>query len=86
MAASIDVRVTPRASRDAILGWREGVLRVSVRAVPEKGRANEATEAVVAEALGIAAGRVQVVRGHTVRRKVLEIEGLALEEVRRLLG
>jgi uncharacterized protein len=86
MAARIDVRVTPRGPRDAIVGWREGALRVSVRAVPEQGRANDAVEAVVAEALGIAAGRVRVVQGRTSRRKVLEIEGLELEEVRRRLG
>jgi uncharacterized protein YggU (UPF0235/DUF167 family) len=77
--------VTPRASNDEIVGWSEQGLRVRVHAAPERGRANEAVEALLAEALGISPKAVVVVVGHTSSRKVVEIDGLDGGEVRRRL-
>jgi uncharacterized protein (TIGR00251 family) len=42
------LRVQPRASGDAILGWQDDVLRVRVTAPPVEGRANTAVAARVA--------------------------------------
>ncbi|MCH7835349.1 MAG: DUF167 domain-containing protein [Chloroflexi bacterium] len=39
--ARLKLHVTQRAREDRIIGWREGSLRLKVRARPEKGRANE---------------------------------------------
>lgn len=82
----IKVKVIPRASKNEIVGWSESVLRVRVRATPEKGRANEAVESLLAEKLGLPLKSVCVVTGHTSSRKILEITGLDLEEVQRKLG
>jgi len=72
-------RVTPRSARDGIDGLADSAegqaLKVRVRAVAEDGRANRAVEAVVAEWLGIAKGRVSVVMGGKFRIKTLEICG-----------
>jgi hypothetical protein len=59
---------------------------VRVTAPAERGRANAAVEAVVAEALGVAAAHVRVVAGRTSPRKVLEIDGLSEAEVHRRLA
>ena len=72
----ITVKVVPRASRDAVLGWQEGLLRVAVTAAPERGRANQALEALLADVLGVPRRAVRVVAGHTSSRKLLEIDGL----------
>jgi uncharacterized protein YggU (UPF0235/DUF167 family) len=66
----------PRAARDEIIEWRAGRLRVRVTAAPERGRANEAVEALLAEALDIPRRRVHVVSGHTAPAKLVEIEGI----------
>ena len=74
--ARISVRLQPRASKAAIVGFREdGVLLVRVPEPPLDGRANRALCRLVAERLGIAPSKVTVMRGHTGRDKVLEIEG-----------
>jgi uncharacterized protein (TIGR00251 family) len=80
------VRVRPRASRDRIEGWVEGVLQVRLGAPPVEGAANQALVRLVADGLGVAKGRVKVSLGDRSRSKVLEVEGLTLEEVKKRLS
>ena len=86
LEARIRVRVTPRAARDQIAGWRGGVLRLRVTAPPVEGRANEAVERLVAQALGLPRGAVRIVGGLQSRDKTVAIDGLADEDVRSRLG
>ena len=79
--ARIAVKVVPRAARDEIVEWRDGRLRVRVTAAPERGRANAALEALLAEALAIPRRRVRVVSGHTAPQKLVEIEGIDGKEL-----
>ena len=80
----IEVRLTPRASRDEVVGMRDGVLRVRVTAPPVDGKANEALRRLIAKRLGLAKGRVTIERGERGRLKLLRIEGTDAEAVRRL--
>jgi uncharacterized protein (TIGR00251 family) len=82
----IAVRVQPRARKDEIAGERQGALVVRVTAPPVEGRANDAVRRLIAKRLGIAAGRVSVVRGATGRDKLVEIEGMEADAVRRALS
>ncbi|MXZ62702.1 MAG: DUF167 domain-containing protein [Chloroflexi bacterium] len=84
--ARITVQVTPRASHEEILGFEEDALRVRVTAPPARDRANRALERLLARRLDLRPSAVQVVSGQTVRRKVVEIEGLEEAEVRSRLG
>lgn len=80
------MKVVARSSRDGVAGWLGDTLKVRVRAVAERGRANAAVERVVAAALGLPVQSVRIVAGATASRKVLEIAGLTAAEVRRRLG
>ena len=74
----IAVHVSPKAGRNQISGiatddsGRTEVL-VRVTAAPEGGKANKAVCDTVARSLGIARGRVSVVRGETSRHKMISI-------------
>ena len=78
--------VTPRARRNEFAGWLGDTLKVRVRAPAEKGRANEAVCALIAEALGVPRSAVIVERGHASREKMLAIEGTTNEQVRHRLA
>jgi hypothetical protein len=80
IAARIRVRLTPRAARDEIAGWRSDVLRVRVTAPPVEGRANAALERLLANALGLPGSAVRVVSGQRVREKTVAIDGLTQEQ------
>ncbi|MBI2912558.1 MAG: DUF167 domain-containing protein [Chloroflexi bacterium] len=83
--AYLNVRVTPGARADALLGWQGDVLRMSVRAAPERGRANTAVCRLLARQLGVPASNVTLVRGAASRDKLLFVDGLNEDEVRRRL-
>lgn len=78
------MRLTPRASRDEIVGYREGILVCKVTAPPVDDRANDALRKLIAKRLGVAAGRVRIERGARGRTKLLSVEGAGVEELRKL--
>jgi uncharacterized protein (TIGR00251 family) len=84
--ARIDVRVTPRAARDAISGWRDGVLLVRVTAPPVEGQANAALEKLLAAALGVPKSSVAVVSGKQSRDKTVAVAGLDRHDIERRLS
>jgi len=74
------VRLTPRASREAIGDVSAGAddrshLGVHVRAVPEKGAANTALEKLLATCLETPRSTVSVVAGGTARLKTVRVTG-----------
>ena len=84
--ACIRVHVKPRSSRNRILGWTpEGALEVQIRAVPEKGRANQACLKEIARVLGVSRDRVLLEKGHTSRHKKIRVRGVSDRDARALL-
>ncbi len=76
----VEVRLTPRSSTDRIeridhLSDGTPVLKARVRAVPEKGLANEAVLKLLAKAAGLPASRARLVSGDTARRKSILLAG-----------
>lgn len=80
------MRVTPRAGRDAVDGWAGDVLRARVAVAPTDGQANDALVRLLAKTLRIAPSRIAIVAGGQSRTKVLEVEGIAADELRAALG
>jgi uncharacterized protein (TIGR00251 family) len=79
MGERLAVVVTPKADRNAVMGWREGVngareLAVRVTAAPEKGKATKAVCKLVAKSIGVPGSAVRCVRGETSHHKQLEVD------------
>lgn len=55
---------------------------LKVKAPPEKGRANEAVIALLAERLGIDASSISMVSGHGSPAKVVEVDGMDAAAIR----
>ncbi|MBI3910841.1 MAG: DUF167 domain-containing protein [Armatimonadetes bacterium] len=72
----LPVRVQPRASKNEVLGWREGALAVRVTAPPVAGAANEAVRRLLADFLGVRLRQVTLVAGETAREKRFRVFGL----------
>ncbi|GAA0573875.1 DUF167 family protein [Caenispirillum bisanense] len=89
------VRLTPKASRNAVQGLAleaDGghVLKVAVTAVPENGKANEALIKLLAKEWKLPKTAFTLVAGATDRRKTLHIAGdpaaLAAHLAERIIG
>ncbi len=81
-AVTFEVRVAPRASRDRIVGARDGVLRVALSAPPVDGAANESLRKLLAKALGVSKSAVEIVRGERARLKLLRVRGVDASALR----
>jgi uncharacterized protein len=84
----LPVRLTPKSARDEIAGidnfGGETVLKARVRALPERARANEALERLIAAWLKVPPSSVKVAQGGKSRLKQVLIEGDA-DQLSRLL-
>lgn len=80
------LRVAPGARRDGVVGVHGGALKLAVRAVAEKGRANDAVLRLLAELLAVAVADVVLVAGGASRDKVVLLRGLDEGEARARLA
>ncbi len=74
--ATLNVKVVPGAKKNRVAGRYGDGVKVQVSAPPEGGKANAAVIEVLAASLGVKANQVQVIRGHTQPRKVVEVTGV----------
>ena len=76
----LKVKLTPNAKQNAIMGWetdehRDAILKVSVTAIPEKGKANAALIKLLSKTYKIPKSSIKITKGDTNRLKTLEIDG-----------
>ena len=76
-ALRLDLKVSPGASRNEVKGWMGEVLKVSVTAAPEKGKANAAVIKLLSRALRIAPSSIEVSRGHGNSKKQVLVHGVS---------
>jgi uncharacterized protein (TIGR00251 family) len=81
----LSIRVQPRASDDRIAGVHGDALKIRLTAPPVDGAANKALVELLAGTFGIPARNVTIVSGTSSRTKVVELEGVTEERVRRLM-
>lgn len=84
--AEIVVKVVPRASKTAIAGESDGVVRIRVAAPPVDGAANEELVKFLSKLLGLSKTSVAIVSGNQSRSKRVRIAGLNAAAVREKLG
>jgi uncharacterized protein len=82
--AIIQVKISPRASKNAFEGWQGDVLRIRLHAVPEKGQANAELIDFLAEAFDVPKSHIRLVSGETSRIKRIEIRGRSLDEIKQI--
>lgn len=75
------VKLVPRASADQIAEALENELRIKVTAPPVEAAANDALVRLLAEKLQCPRNKIELIRGHTSRHKLVKLYGFSLEEV-----
>jgi uncharacterized protein YggU (UPF0235/DUF167 family) len=80
------LRVSPGGKRSSVVGRHGEAWKVRVAAAPERGAANDAVVDLLASSLSVERGDRALGAGRAARDKVVEIDGLAPEDVRRRLA
>lgn len=82
----ISVRLQPRAAKNQIVGFQEGVLKIKVTAPPVDGEANQVLINYLARLLSIPKSACRIVTGEKSRNKTVEIQGLKRGDLLDRLG
>jgi len=83
---TLSLRVQPRASRNAVVGWTGDTLNIRLMAPPVEGAANAACLEFLADLLDLPQSQLEILRGERSRTKVVQITGLTRDEVRARVG
>ena len=78
--AAIAVRVTPRASKNQIVGaMSDGTIKVRITAAANEGQANQELVEFLSDVLGVAKSRIEIVAGETGKDKLISVLDLDAE-------
>jgi uncharacterized protein len=77
----LPVRAQPGASKNGIRGEQNGMLKVSVTQIAEKGKANKALVETIAKGLGLKKFQVELLSGETQSQKKFLIRGISRQEL-----
>jgi len=88
--ATFQIKVHPRARKNAITGEIGEALKVALTAPPVEGRANEACIRLLAEFLNVPRSSVTIAAGESSRQKLIRVAGMNAaqveEKLRAVLG
>jgi uncharacterized protein YggU (UPF0235/DUF167 family) len=77
-ARRLQIRVTPKASanrvKEEVDAQGETLYRIYVTTVAEDGKANASMLKLLAKYLGVAPSKLEILRGHTSRDKLVEVQ------------
>jgi uncharacterized protein (TIGR00251 family) len=82
----VRLRVAPGAAKPGVVGRHGEAWKVRVAAVPERGKANDAVLELLAETLAVPRASVTLVSGSASRDKIVELSGIAPDEIERRLA
>jgi uncharacterized protein (TIGR00251 family) len=77
----LPVKAHAGAKRNAVRGQQAGALQVSVTQAPEKGKANQAIIALLAEALDLRKSQIELISGASSPQKRFLVRGVAAAEL-----
>ncbi len=81
METTLNVKVTPKSAKTAVVGWENGALKVRLNAAPEKGAANAELIAFLAKMLGLSKSCITLIAGAHSRHKRLRIQGYSEQQL-----
>jgi uncharacterized protein len=84
--ATFQVKVQPRAKKNAIVGEIGEALKLALTAPPVEGRANEACITFFAKFLNAPRSSVTIAAGESSRNKVIRVAGVSAAQVQAKLS
>jgi uncharacterized protein len=80
---TILVHIVPNAKMDGVVGEHGGAIKIKLRAPAIEGKANAALIRFLAEQLKLPRNAIALQRGKKSRDKLIRIDGITAEDVRR---
>lgn len=71
----IQILVKPNSKKEEVQKNMDGIYKVSVKAPPQEGKANEAVVKILSEYFDVPRSQINIVRGLKGKKKWVEIKG-----------
>lgn len=78
----LKIKLTPKASKNEIVGWENDELKIRIAGVPVKGEANEKLIYFLSKFFSIGKSKIELIQGHTGRHKVVCFSGVTLDHIK----
>lgn len=85
----IEIKVIPRSQENALVEFKQGILKIRVKGVPVKGKVNEALIKFLSDSFEIPKNQITIISGLTSQRKKVKIlidEKIILEKIELLIN
>lgn len=79
------IHVQPRSSTEKLVGYHQNSLKVRIKSAPVDGEANAAVIRFLASLFRLPKSGLVIKTGHKSRSKIVEINGLLLDEIKRII-
>ena len=73
---TLSIYVVPRSSKSEIVGTYNDCLKVKLKSPPVENAANEELIRFLADKLNVPKSKIEIIRGHSQKRKILSIKGI----------
>lgn len=83
--ATLRFHIVPNAKQNKVVSQHGRAIKIKLRAPAVEGKANAALRSFLAEELKVPEHAIMIERGHKSRDKLVRIDGLSEEELRRRL-
>jgi len=83
--ATLRVHIVSNTKQNKVMGTHGAAIKIKLRAPAMEGKANAALRSFLAEELHISERRITLAQGLKSREKLIRIDGLSEEDVRRRL-
>ncbi len=82
----LELKVKPGAGKDKVVSFKEpNFLEITLKAKPEKNKANESLCQFLGKILKVSKSQIKILKGKTLRNKLVKIEGITEKEALRRL-
>ncbi len=81
MTSELVVKIIPKSSQNAIIGYENNLLKIKIKAVPEKGKANEELLKFLSKSLKVPKTSIVIKSGLSGRQKRLEFQNISPKEL-----
>ena len=76
-----NIKVVPRSSKTQVAGIYNGMLKVRLSAVPEKGKANQALVNFLSEILNVPKANIAITAGLTAKVKQIAVKNVTQQDI-----
>lgn len=80
----LEVKILPKSSKNEIVGWENKFLKIRIKEIAEKGKANKELIGFLSATLSIAKSNIKITKGQSSRIKKIEISNLAEIDLKKI--